>query len=147
MEAAQARLAGKMRIEYVLPDYYATYPKPCMGGWGKSMMVIAPDGRALPCHAATVIPDLEFANVREKPLEWIWKESEAFNRFRGEEWMQPPCRSCDRRTRDFGGCRCQAFMITGNASATDPVCTYSPQRERIRQVMAAEAPANWIYRN
>jgi pyrroloquinoline quinone biosynthesis protein E len=118
-----------------------------MGGWGKSMMVIAPDGRALPCHAATVIPDLEFANVREKPLEWIWKESEAFNRFRGEEWMQPPCRSCDRRTRDFGGCRCQAFMITGNAAATDPVCTYSPQGERIQQVMAAEAPANWIYRN
>src|ERR1051326_4221729 len=103
IEEAQQRLAGKLRIEYVLPDYYATYPKPCMGGWGQAMMVFAPDGRALPCHAANVIPGLDFATVREKPLRWIWEESLAFQRFRGEDWMQLPCRTCDRRTRENAG--------------------------------------------
>lgn len=146
IEAAQARLAGKLRIEYVLPDYYATYPKPCMGGWGQTMMVIAPDGRALPCHAANVIPDLEFANVREKPLRWIWEESPAFQRFRGEDWMQPPCRTCDRRARDFGGCRCQALLITGDAAATDPVCTFSPHRARVMEMAESAKQDEWKYR-
>jgi pyrroloquinoline quinone biosynthesis protein E len=146
IEEAQQRLAGKLRIEYVLPDYYATYPKPCMGGWGQAMMVIAPDGRALPCHAANVIPDLRFANVREHPLRWIWEESPSFALFRGEDWMQPPCRTCDRRARDFGGCRCQAFLITGDAAATDPVCTFSPHRARVMQIVEQAAGDEWKYR-
>ena len=145
-ESPSSGSTGQMRIEYVLPDYYAQYPKPCMGGWGQTMMVIAPDGRVLPCHAANVIPDLQFANVREHPLRWIWEESPAFSRFRGEAWMQPPCRTCDRRARDFGGCRCQAFLITGDAAATDPVCTFSPQRARVLEMMEAAEKDDWVYR-
>jgi pyrroloquinoline quinone biosynthesis protein E len=110
------------------------------------MMVIAPDGRVLPCHAANVIPDLQFADVREHPLRWIWEESPAFARFRGEAWMQLPCRTCDRRTRDFGGCRCQAFLITGDAAATDPVCTFSPQRAKVMGMVEAVRKLDWVYR-
>jgi pyrroloquinoline quinone biosynthesis protein E len=123
--AAQERLRGQMRIDYVVPDYYAKYPKACMGGWGQRLMLIDPAGRALPCHAAGVIPGLQFDSVRERSLQWIWLESPAFNKFRGEEWMAEPCRSCDRRGEDFGGCRCQAFLLTGDAAATDPVCSLS----------------------
>ena len=123
---AQERLRGRMRIDYVVPDYYAKYPKACMGGWGRRLLLIDPAGRALPCHAATVIPGLQFDNVRERSLEWVWRESAAFNKFRGEDWMAEPCRSCDRRQEDFGGCRCQAFLLTGDAGATDPVCSLAP---------------------
>ena len=124
--AAEKRLAGRIRIDSVVPDYYAKYPKACMGGWGQRLMLIDPAGKALPCHAAGVIPGLEFENVRERTLEWIWQESESFRRFRGEEWMPQPCRSCDRRSEDFGGCRCQALLLTGDANATDPACTLAP---------------------
>jgi pyrroloquinoline quinone biosynthesis protein E len=116
-----------VRIDSVVPDYYAKFPKACMGGWGRRLMLINPSGRVLPCHAAEVIPGLAFDNVREKTLESIWQESESFSRFRGEDWMPEPCRSCDRRTEDFGGCRCQALLLTGDASATDPACSLSPK--------------------
>ena len=131
IKAAQERLRGQMRIDFVVPDYYATFPKACMGGWGRKMMLIDPSGRALPCHAAGVIPDLHFDNVRERSLGWIWRDSEAFQKFRGEEWMPEPCRSCDRRAQDFGGCRCQALLIAGDAALTDPVCSLAPSRHLI----------------
>ncbi len=123
---AEKRLAGKIRIDSVVPDYYAQYPKACMGGWGRRLMLINPSGKALPCHAAEVLPGMSFENVREKTLEWIWQESSSFQRFRGEEWMPEPCRSCDRRTEDFGGCRCQAFLLAGDATVTDPACSLAP---------------------
>jgi pyrroloquinoline quinone biosynthesis protein E len=124
---AEARLAGKIRIDSVVPDYYAKYPKACMGGWGRRLMLVNPSGKALPCHAAEVLPGLSFENVRDKALQWIWQESDSFRRFRGEEWMQEPCRTCDRRTEDFGGCRCQAFLLTGDATVTDPACSLAPK--------------------
>jgi len=136
---AETRLAGKIRIDSVVPDYYARYPKACMGGWGRRLMLIDPPGNALPCHAAGVIPGLEFDNVRDQSLGWIWRESAAFRRFRGEEWMPEPCRSCERRTEDFGGCRCQAFLLTGDAMATDPACSLAPAH---RIVEAAVLEAN-----
>ena len=123
---ADKRLAGRMRIDSVVPDYYAKFPKACMGGWGRRLMLINPAGRALPCHAAEVLPGMSFENVREKKLEWIWQESASFRGFRGEEWMPEPCRSCDRRSEDFGGCRCQAFLLAGDAAATDPACSLAP---------------------
>ena len=123
---AEKRLAGRIRIDSVVPDYYATYPKACMGGWGRRLMLINPSGKVLPCHAAEVLPGLSFENVREKTLSWIWQESSSFQRFRGEDWMPEPCRSCDRRTEDFGGCRCQAFLLTGDAMVTDPACSLAP---------------------
>jgi pyrroloquinoline quinone biosynthesis protein E len=123
---AEKRLSGKMRIDSVVPDYYAQYPKACMGGWGQRLMLINPSGKVLPCHAAEVLPGFTFENVREKSLQWIWRESSSFQRFRGEDWMPEPCRSCDRRTEDFGGCRCQAFLLTGDAAATDPACSLAP---------------------
>jgi PqqA peptide cyclase len=123
---ADKRLAGRIRIDSVVPDYYAKYPKACMGGWGRRLMLINPAGRVLPCHAAEVLPGLSFENAREKTLEWIWQESPSFRKFRGEEWMPEPCRSCDLRTEDFGGCRCQAFLLTGDATATDPACSLAP---------------------
>ena len=124
--AAESRLAGKIRVDSVVPDYYGRFPKPCMGGWGRRLMLIDPAGKVLPCHAAGVIPGIEFESVSNHALEWIWRESSAFRRFRGEEWMPEPCRSCERRTEDFGGCRCQAFLLTGNAEATDPACSLAP---------------------
>ncbi len=149
VEAARERLKGRLRIEFVLPDYYAKYPKPCMNGWGHRQMLIDPAGLVLPCHAAAVIPGLEFANVLERPLRWIWEESPAFNRFRGEDWMPEPCRSCDRRARDFGGCRCQAFLLAGDAAATDPVCTLAPAHAVVEAALLrvnAGGNPNWIYR-
>jgi pyrroloquinoline quinone biosynthesis protein E len=124
---AEKRLSGRMRIDSVVPDYYAKYPKVCMGGWGRRLILVNPSGKVLPCHAAEVLPGLSFENVREKSLEWIWQQSESFRKFRGEEWMPEPCRSCDRRGEDFGGCRCQAFLLTGNAGATDPACSLAPE--------------------
>jgi len=123
---AEKRLAGRIRIDSVVPDYYAKYPKACMGGWGRRLMLINPAGKVLPCHAAEVLPGLSFENVREKTLAWIWQESSSFRRFRGEEWMPEPCRSCDRRSEDFGGCRCQAFLLAGEATVTDPACSLAP---------------------
>lgn len=133
--AAQTRLLGKIRVETTPPDYYARFPKACMGGWGRLQLLIDPSGRVLPCHAATVLPGLPFENVRDKSLEWIWRESHSFQRFRGEDWMQEPCRSCDRRAQDFGGCRCQAFMITGDAASTDPVCSLAPAHGLVEEVV------------
>jgi len=123
---AEKRLAGRMRIDSVVPDYYAKYPKACMGGWGGRLMLINPAGKVLPCHAAEVLPGMSFENVRDKTLAWIWQESSSFQKFRGEDWMPEPCRSCDRRGEDFGGCRCQAFLLTGDALATDPACSLAP---------------------
>src|SRR5256885_15611135 len=101
---------------------FAKYPKACMGGWGQRLMLINPSGKVLPCHAAEVLPQMSFENVRDKSLAWIWQESASFQRFRGEAWMPEPCRSCERRVHDFGGCRCQALLLAGDANATDPAC-------------------------
>ena len=147
VSAAQRRLAGKIRIDSVVPDYFARYPKACMGGWGRRLLLIDPAGQVLPCHAAGVIPGMHFDSIREHPLDWIWKESEAFQRFRGEDWMQEPCRSCDRRHEDFGGCRCQAFLLTGDAGATDPVCSLAPTHDLVEIARASEqVSADWTYR-
>ena len=114
-------------IDYVVPDYYARYPKPCMGGWGRQNLNVTPSGKVLPCHAAESIPGLRFDNVRDRPLAEIWYRGAAFKAFRGTDWMPEPCRSCPRQAQDFGGCRCQAFALTGDARATDPACSLSPQ--------------------
>jgi PqqA peptide cyclase len=129
--AAKRRLQGRMEVLFVTPDYYADFPKACMDGWGRRFIVVAPDGLMLPCHAAHTIPGLVFDNVKERSLEAIWQSSAGFGAFRGEGWMPEPCRSCDRRAQDFGGCRCQAFHLTGNAAATDPVCPLSPDHALI----------------
>jgi len=133
---AQKRLQAKIRIEFVVPDYYAKYPKPCMGGWGRKLMLITPSGDALPCHAAQVIPGLSFENVKDRSLGEIWEHSAAFQKFRGEDWMQQPCKTCDRREQDFGGCRCQALLLTGDAAATDPVCSLAPLRHKVDAILA-----------
>ena len=127
----QDKMKDRMKIIYVVPDYFETRPKACMNGWGSIFLTIAPDGSALPCHAATTLPGLEFPNVREHSIETIWNDSSAFNKFRGFEWMQEPCRSCPDKTKDFGGCRCQAYMMTQDATAADPVCDKSPHHARL----------------
>ena len=137
--AAEQRMKGRVRIDMVVPDYYARFPKACMGGWGRQLMLVDPAGRALPCHAAGVIPGMRFDSVRERPVGWIWENSEAFRKFRGEEWMPEPCRSCDRRKEDFGGCRCQAFLFTGDAAATDPVCELAPLHRLVEEVVRKDA--------
>ena len=134
---AQERLRGRLLIDYVAPDYYAQYPKPCMGGWGRQFINVTPSGGVLPCHAAASIPGIAFENVRERSLDWIWHESPAFNRFRGTSWMPEPCRSCPRQEEDFGGCRCQAFLLTGDAANADPACTLSPHHGRIGELATA----------
>ncbi len=150
--AAKARLAGKIDIFYVLPDYYETRPKPCLNGWGQRYLTVNPIGDVLPCPtASSAIPDLQFENVRARPLDWIWRESESFNCFRGTEWMPEPCRSCPQREIDFGGCRCQAALMTGNAANTDPVCTLSPNRAVVDAVLHDINSSNdharvWTYR-
>jgi pyrroloquinoline quinone biosynthesis protein E len=126
--AAAERLRGRMEIVYVLPDYLGDRPKPCMNGWGRRHLTVNPVGDVLPCPTAGVIRELRFDNVRNRPLRWIWEESQAFNRFRGTDWMREPCRSCSLREVDFGGCRCQAAMLTGDAASTDPACALSPHR-------------------
>ncbi len=146
-EAAIARYRGKMQFVYVLPDYYEQYPKPCYGGWGNVYILVTPDGKALPCHGATQISHLEFVNVRERSLGWIWEQSPIFNAFRGDAWMREPCRSCPRKTQDFGGCRCQAFALTGAAENTDPVCTLSPRHDIILEALGeTTAPLEYEYR-
>jgi PqqA peptide cyclase len=140
--AAVEKYKGKMQILYVLPDYYQMYPKPCMGGWGSVYIVMAPDGRALPCQAAWQIESLHFDTVREHTLDWIWRESPSFQAFRGDSWMQEPCRSCERKHLDFGGCRCQAFQLTGDARKADPVCSLSPDHARIEDALAEVVTAS-----
>ena len=135
-EAARERLRGRLEILYVIPDWYADRPKPCMNGWGRRQLTVDPEGRVLPCPTAGAIPGLRFENVREQSLGRIWAESEAFNHFRGTVWLPEPCQSCDRREVDFGGCRCQAALITGDAAATDPACGLSPQREKLLALVA-----------
>jgi pyrroloquinoline quinone biosynthesis protein E len=138
---ARRRYRGRMQILYVLPDYYEEYPKPCYGGWGSTYIVVAPDGRTLPCHGATHISWMRFDSVRDRSLASIWAESPAFQAFRGDGWMPEPCRSCPRQTEDFGGCRCQAFALTGNAANPDPVCTLTPLRALVdRALQEASAP-------
>lgn len=134
VRAARERMREKMEIIYVVPDYYSKYPKPCMGGWGKQQLTVTPTGSALPCPAAHTL-GLPRASVREHSLEWIWDESPIFNRFRGTDWMPDPCKSCERREIDFGGCRCQAFQLTGDASRTDPVCHLSPDHEIVEEAV------------
>ena len=148
VEEARKRLKGVLAFDFVVPDYYAQRPKSCMGGWGRQFINISPSGKVLPCHAAEVLPDLEFDSVHQKPLGWIWENSEAFEHFRGTTWMPEPCQSCDRKEIDWGGCRCQAYMLTGNAAATDPTCVLSPDRAVLDEPLAAvggESP-DFIYR-
>ena len=136
--AARARLAGEIDIYYVLPDYYERRPKPCLNGWGARYLTVNPLGDVLPCPtASSAIPDMRFENVRSRSLDWIWRESESFNRFRGTGWMPEPCRSCPQREIDFAGCRCQAALITGAAASTDPVCEFSPHRNKIDSLIAS----------
>ncbi len=130
----RARMGNKCKVYFVVPDYYATRPKACMNGWGSVFLNIAADGLALPCHEARMLPGLTFPNVRDHAVRWIWEESPGFNAYRGDDWMQEPCRSCPEKTKDFGGCRCQAYMLTGDATNTDPVCDLSPKHHLITDV-------------
>jgi pyrroloquinoline quinone biosynthesis protein E len=134
-QAFKEKVAGKMKIYYVVPDFYEGRPKACMNGWGTTFLTIAPDGTALPCHSARELPGLDCPNVNDFSIEEIWKESKAFNFFRGFEWMQEPCRSCDEKAKDFGGCRCQAYLLTQNMYATDPVCSKSSNRHLIEEAI------------
>lgn len=146
---ARARLKGVLVIDYVPADYHSDYPKRCMGGWGTTGLNVTPDGLVLPCHAAQTIPSLRFDNVRDKTLSDIWYTGTAFNAYRGEDWMQDPCKSCDRRKLDFGGCRCQAMAIAGDASATDPACVKSPlhgKMQAMAQAFSEDDAAPLVYR-
>jgi pyrroloquinoline quinone biosynthesis protein E len=144
----RARVGPRITVLWVLPDYYEDLPKPCMGGWARTAIVIAPNGDALPCQAASTIPGLTFPNVREHSLEWIWEESDPFTRFRGTDWMQEPCRSCPlgRQEEDWGGCRCQALRLTGDAAATDPVCRFSPHHGGVVAATEAAQDDELVYR-
>jgi len=141
---ARARLKGILNIDYVTPDYYARYPKPCMGGWAKDALNVTPAGRVLPCHAAESLAGMRFETVQDMALGDIWYASESFNRFRGTDWMREPCQSCERKLVDFGGCRCQAFALTGDARATDPACILSPHHTSMKDtadaLSASQAP-------
>ncbi len=142
VDAARERLRGRMDITYVLPDYFEELPKPCMHGWGQLALTITPDGRILPCPAATSITTLAFPNVRETSLAEAWNASDAFTRYRGTAWMPEPCRSCERKEIDYGGCRCQAFLLTGDGAATDPACARSDRHDLVvayRDATPAEA--------
>jgi PqqA peptide cyclase len=143
----KARLQGKMDVLFVKPDYFGTTPKACMDGWARRFIHMVPDGRVLPCHAATSITTLAFDNVKERSLEEIWTSSKALLAYRGEAWMPEPCKSCDRRSIDFGGCRCQAFALTGDASATDPACELAPQHALVRDARERRPdPRRYLYR-
>ena len=151
VEAAEVRLKGILDIDFVMPDYYATRPKKCMGGWGRQFFNITPAGKILPCHAAETITDLSFESVRSNhSIAWIWKNSEAFKRYRGTGWMPEPCQSCAFKEVDFGGCRCQAFALTGSAANTDPACSLSPLHDKIfktAELESTEGSNRLIYRN
>jgi PqqA peptide cyclase len=146
VEELRARHHGQIVIDAVVPDYHARLPKPCVGGWGRRSLNVTPTGKVLPCHAAESIPELEFWSVREHSLADIWANSPAFNAFRGTDWMQEPCRSCARRDIDFGGCRCQAFALTGDARATDPVCHLAPRHEVVAALAAVQQDEPYDYR-
>ena len=151
IERLKAAHAGTIVVDHVIPDYHATYPKACMGGWGRRTLNVTPHGKVLPCHAAETIPGLEFWSVREHSLAEIWSGSPAFRAYRGLDWMVEPCRSCPRKTADFGGCRCQALALTGDARNADPVCHLSPHHHLIDEVVLAETgmpadPPGYRYR-
>ena len=147
VEAARIRLRGRITVDYVVPDYYAARPKACMGGWARRIINITPAGLALPCHAAESLPGFAFPSVREMSLASIWREDAGFARFRGTDWMPEPCRSCERKEIDWGGCRCQAFALTGDAAATDPACALSPDHHLMADaVREADAAAALVYR-
>jgi pyrroloquinoline quinone biosynthesis protein E len=130
------RVGERIRVYFVVPDYFENRPKPCMNGLGSIFLTVTPDGTALPCHAARMLPGMTFPNVREAGVEWIWRDSPAFNRFRGDSWMKEPCRSCPEKAKDFGGCRCQAFLITGDPENADPVCDRSPHHHLVTEAVA-----------
>jgi PqqA peptide cyclase len=135
------RVGERIRVYFVVPDYFENRPKPCMNGLGSIFLTITPDGTALPCHAARMLPGMDFPNVRAAGVEWIWRDSPAFNRFRGDSWMKEPCRSCPEKGKDFGGCRCQAFLMTGDPANADPVCDLSPHHHLVTEAVArAERP-------
>jgi pyrroloquinoline quinone biosynthesis protein E len=148
VEAARERLKGVLAIDYVVPDYYGVRPKSCMNGWGRQFLNVMPSGTVVPCHAAETIPNIDFPSVREASLSDIWYRSDAFNRFRGTDWMPDPCRGCDRREIDWGGCRCQALALTGDAARTDPVCALSPDHGRVEAALdeANGAAPDFVYR-
>jgi pyrroloquinoline quinone biosynthesis protein E len=137
LERFRARAGRKMKVFFVVPDYYETRPKACMNGLGSVFLTVTPDGMALPCHAARMLPGFTFPNVRSESVEAIWYESQAFNHFRGTDWMREPCRSCPEKTKDFGGCRCQAYLLTGDATNADPVCDLSPHHHLVTEAVAA----------
>ena len=141
VEEARARLKGVLTIDYVVPDYYARRPKACMGGWGRQFLNVSPAGKVLPCHAAESLAGFHFPTVMESGLADIWYRSDAFNRFRGTDWMPEPCRSCERREIDWGGCRCQAFALTGDAARTDPACALAPDHDALLALANAESAA------
>jgi pyrroloquinoline quinone biosynthesis protein E len=150
VEAARERLKGVLSIDFVVPDYYASRPKPCMGGWGRGIVNVTPSGKVLPCHAAETIPGLVFDNVRDRPLRDIWLNSQAFQAFRGTSWMREPCRSCEFREIDWGGCRCQAFAFAGDAALTDPACAKSARHAEFAGLAQDEAslpPPQFAFRN
>jgi len=134
-QAFKDKVAGKMKIYYVVPDFHENRPKACMNGWGTTFLTIAPDGMALPCHSARELPGLDCPNVNDHSISEIWNKSKAFNFFRGTEWMQEPCKSCDEKEKDFGGCRCQAYLLTGDMYKTDPVCSKSPDKHIINEAI------------
>jgi pyrroloquinoline quinone biosynthesis protein E len=125
----------RMKIYFVVPDYFERRPKPCMNGLGSIFLTVTPDGAALPCHAARMLPGMDFPNVGDRSVSHIWYESDAFNRFRGDSWMKEPCRSCPEKTKDFGGCRCQAYLLTGDAANADPVCDLSPHHHLVTEAV------------
>jgi pyrroloquinoline quinone biosynthesis protein E len=149
VEAARVKLKGVLAIDYIVPDYHGVRPKSCMNGWGRQFLNVTPSGKAVPCHAAESLPGITFPSVRESSLSDIWYRSDAFNRFRGTDWMAEPCRSCDRREIDWGGCRCQAFLLAGDAGRADPVCALSPDHGVIETALqqAESAPDTLVYRH
>ena len=148
VEAARLRLKGRIAIDYVIPDYYARRPKACMGGWARRLLNVSPSGKVLPCHAAETLTGFAFPSVKDQSLADIWYHDPSFARFRGTDWMPEPCSSCDRREIDWGGCRCQAFAITGDASRTDPACALSPDHDLIVAATSesTEAAPDFVYR-
>lgn len=146
VEAARAHHKGRLVIDYVVPDYYAARPKPCMGGWGNRFLAVSPAGNVLPCHAAESISGMVFPNIRSTSLRAAWEDSDAFNRFRGTGWMPSPCQGCAYAERDWGGCRCQAFALTGDAGATDPACALSPHHALLADAIAEAGEATFTYR-
>ncbi|MDR2876416.1 MAG: pyrroloquinoline quinone biosynthesis protein PqqE [Methylobacillus sp.] len=131
----RAKVGNRMKIFFVVPDYFSERPKKCMNGWGEVFMIVTANGDVLPCHSARMLPGITFPNVREHGLEWAWKESPAFNRYRGDAWMKEPCRACPDKEKDLGGCRCQAFLLSGDAENADPVCSLSPHHHLIEEAL------------